>query len=737
MTIQVRINIFMFVMLSLLGIPLIVAGYLFMGKIVYESHTELLTRELRGIHEEILESQKILEDSWVSHIESYVADAQNELLEKFKNYAFHESEHQSDYPYILNSKAKIIQHKDYERDDVFLSYDIVGMFDQENEIITYHHQGKKYIGKFFTISQWDWIVVLAIAEEDVFAERTYYLKFALLLGVGVLIFVFLLSFVFTRKMSQRINNTLYYLKKVEMGDLDVSIPHVKEDEIGLIQQAINSMSFRRKLVESRLKHAKETAEYAKIQADIANQTKSTFLANMSHELRTPLNGILGYAQVLSRDENLSTEQHEGLNIIQRSGEHLLTLINDVLDLSKIEAGKLELVYNEIQLSDFLNDIVAIFRMRAKQKGIDFIYEKLPPPLSLETEEKGKFPAIVYADEKRLRQILLNLLGNAVKFTEQGSVRFIVNYQDNRLRFDIEDTGKGIPPEEQENVFLPFQQMKNQSAKIEGTGLGLPITQKLVNAMGGEIKLESLVGVGSLFWFEVSLDVLKYEDDFEHKIEKPKVVIGFKGEARKILVVDDKQVNRAVLFSLLTPLGFEVITAHHGSHGLEKLSEQPDLILTELFMPEMDGLEMTQKIRQIPEFKDLPIIAVSASVFDYHQQESLDMGCNDFIPKPIQAVVLFEHLQRHLNLTWIYKESEENQKFDIDNNNNNNVVVKLPAKHASIIFDLGMEGDVESILEEVERIEELHENVYPLTEKIRKFASSYDTEKICDLVEQFI
>ncbi|MDM8558729.1 ATP-binding protein [Candidatus Parabeggiatoa sp. HSG14] len=474
--------------------------------------------------------------------------------------------------------------------------------------------------------------------------------------------------------------------------------------------------------------------HAKKEAETANRAKSTFLANMSHELRTPLNGILGYAQILTRDKSLNAKQKEGIDIIQRSGDYLLTLINDILDLSKIEAGKIELYPTDFHFGQFIQGITELFQMRVQQKNIAFNYE----PLS-------HLPIGVKADEKRVRQVLINLLGNAVKFTKKGGIALKIGYHDGKMRFQVEDTGVGIASDEFENIFQPFQQVGDSNYRAEGTGLGLSITKKLVEMMGGKLQVESTFGHGSTFWFVLDLpevSIVKFE-----KAGEP-VIIGFKGLSRKILVVDDKWENRLVLVNLLKPLGFEIWEANDGQEYLAKAQEiNPDLILTDLVMPVMDGFEATRQIRKISAFKNTPVIATSASVFESDKQDSLDAGCNDFIAKPIRVGLLLEKLKNHLELEWI-KETTldshgatnviQNQldKESKESEDSSNFVGPSP-EQAAILFDLAMMGDIGGIVEELDSIEQSDKRLFPFCHQVRQLAKTFDEGKICDLIEPYV
>ncbi|MDM8557588.1 ATP-binding protein [Candidatus Parabeggiatoa sp. HSG14] len=480
----------------------------------------------------------------------------------------------------------------------------------------------------------------------------------------------------------------------------------------------------RKQAELKLQQAKETAEQAKSEAEIANKAKSTFLANMSHELRTPLNGILGYTQILKRDKTLNAQHQEAIAVIHRSGEYLLTLINDILDIAKIEANRIELYPTEFHFDDFLQSIVEIFQMRVKQKGISFIYEKL-----------SHLPKGVYADEKRLRQILINLLSNAIKFTKVGGISLKVGYHNRKIRFQVEDTGVGIAPKELDKIFHPFQRVGDQSLQIEGTGLGLSITKKLVEMMGGELHVESTLGKGSIFW--IMLDLPEMLDFVESKKVDKSNIVGFQGQLRKILIIDDKEANRAILVDLLTPLGFEVIEAIDGQDGLSKARKyMPDLIVMDLIMPIMDGFEATRHIRQSPELKDIIIIMASASVFECHKQQSTEAGCNDFIAKPIHVEELLKLLEKYLELVWIYEENSTNTiDKDIIDEQEDTPPVKLSKEQSATLFKLVMLGDVVGIIELMDEWEQSNKTLSSFANKVRELAETFEIEKLHELVEQ--
>ena len=463
---------------------------------------------------------------------------------------------------------------------------------------------------------------------------------------------------------------------------------------------------------------------AKEAAEVANRAKSEFLANMSHELRTPLNGIMGYAQLLQNSQKMDREDKSRIDIIYRCGSHLLSLINDVLDLSKIEAERMELSPRDFHFPAFLEGVVEICRINAEQKGISFSYQ---PVMGL--------PEGVCADEKRLRQVLINLLGNAIKFTDEGKVTFTVGkVAGGKTRFEVRDTGIGISSEQIKQLFQPFKQIEQRTKQIEGTGLGLAISQKIVQLMGSFIQVESQTGIGSIFAFEIDLPVA--QDWIKTcQCDRSGQIIGIKGSPPTVLVIDDKWESRSLLIKLLQPIGFNVIEANDGEEGWQKIQMyNPQLVITDLLMPMMDGFELIEQIRTSEICPNVAIIATSASVFEAERYKSLSVGANDFLPKPFKTEDLFLKIRKLLHLEWQYEEMNNYSPKVTDENVE--IIVLPPAKTLEEFYELAMKGNLKGIIKKAKFLEQQNQNFIPFAQKISKLAVDFQDREIIKFIYQY-
>ena len=488
----------------------------------------------------------------------------------------------------------------------------------------------------------------------------------------------------------------------------------------------------RKQFEVQLNNAKEAAE-------AANRAKSDFLSNMSHELRTPLNAILGFTELVIRNPGLSTEQLDNLITIRHSGEYLLSLINDVLEFSKIEAGRIVLHKENFDLHQLLLGLEDMFQLRVHEKR-----------LYLNFELGENIPRYIRTDQNKLRQILINLLGNAVKFTEAGGITLIVVYRGIKnkaqrticsLYFEIVDTGIGISNEEREKVFDLFSQINSKQYSQQGTGLGLPISRRFVSMLGGSLKLDSKLNKGTTFSFDISVELA---DSTDQKLARPtRRVTGLvEGQAIfRLLVVDDNKTNRNLMVRLLQIVGFEVQGAENGQEAVAIWEKwQPHLIWMDLRMPVMDGFEAIRQIRFMVDQNDTIgqpiIIALTASVFEEEKAIALSKGCDDFVRKPFKEEEIFEKMRIHIGVQYIYEERKYKNKIyskkKLSKNEFQSAINAVPIDLLNILQKATELSDVSMISEVINNIRAQNSK---LAERLDQYAMNFDYDTILNAVRE--
>ncbi len=484
----------------------------------------------------------------------------------------------------------------------------------------------------------------------------------------------------------------------------------------------------RKNAENELMQTKQELEHAAHVANKANAAKSRFLANMSHELRTPLNAILGHLQLLQRRPDLPDDVYPNLATIQRSSDHLLTLINDILDLAKIEAEQYDLTPAPCDLPTLFQDLLEQFKLHKKIKQLNLFYRS------------RNLPQVIEIDSKCLRQVCTNLLGNAFKFTEQGAIELDVECEENTLIIKVTDSGPGIPADMHKNIFQPFFQCGSEQDKSQGLGLGLAITQTLVTKMEGRITLDSTKDKGSCFRIFLPIKIL--ETMPENKARQHGSIIGYRRtdnqtDPLRILLVDDQRIERHLMLNLLSPLGFDISEASNGHEATELTQQQAfDLILMDVQMPKLSGIEATRSILVNPDTQSIPIIAVTACAFEVDRVETLAAGCCAYLTKPYKIDDLFSTIQTHLPITWQFKE-----KADVIHHSQDTmpeaIPELLPANQQTIDWIDSFETAIISgKSEQMENmIETLKQETPALAEQLLQWTRDYDYEKILTWIEQ--
>ena len=467
---------------------------------------------------------------------------------------------------------------------------------------------------------------------------------------------------------------------------------------------------------------------AKNSAEAASQAKTLFLANVSHELRTPLNAILGFTQLLQRSRDVVPEDQEYLDIIYQSGRHLLNLINDVLEMSKIEAGQMVVSKSQFDLHQLLNSLRSMFTSKAEAKG-----------LSLLVQYTADVPQHILSDERKLAQILINLLNNGLKFTDAGYVSLSVTAQPDgenltRLRFEVRDTGVGISAQEQTLLFRPFTQASSGQQAQEGTGLGLALSQQLVRLLGGEMALESALGRGSTFSFAVRVESLLPSNTAANQPPTSRIVIGLAPNQPpyRLLIVEDRHENRLLLSALLGAVGFVVKTANNGQEGVAVAQEwRPDLIFMDIRMPLMDGYEATGRIKQ--ELTPAPpIVALTAGAFDEERGRALAAGCDDFVPKPFQEEDLWRVLEQQLGVQFLHENDGLLREKQVPLPLSAASLQLLDAEWRALLYQAAIMADQQKMLHLVSLIQGEHPaTAEMLTTLVRQFA----TRELLDLLEK--
>jgi signal transduction histidine kinase/CheY-like chemotaxis protein len=574
-----------------------------------------------------------------------------------------------------------------------------------------------------------WSLISEIEEDESYrGMRNTISRLLLVWWVGFLVLM-LIAYAFARRTEKPLLALVRNARRLAAGNFSGSIREgAGSREIRDLVRSFNNMAAQIRERTGALESARNRAEQASWQADQASRAKSDFLSRMSHELRTPLNGVLGYAQILKRDRNISESQRDTLDAIENCGQHLLELINDVLDIARIESGKLDLNIRPANMHHLVQRVVDVVKPRALEKGLDF-----------EVDTSG-LPFAIFTDAMRLRQILINLLGNAIKFTDEGYVRLRVenDAQNSVLTIYVEDSGSGIPEHRLDEIFGPFAQTIS-GKRAGGAGLGLAISRQLSIALGGELKAQSKPGQGSVFSIN-----LPYTLADEHMSSQTVPVVDVPilpaGSSLRVLVADDNATNRDIMVQLLRDAGFETFQADDGEEVLEIVHAQPlDLILMDIRMPVIDGLTAASTIRQNDSYANIKIIAVSATVLPEMQEEITRCGCDAFLSKPVDARILFKEIERQLGIVMaaspqdimVSQESGEHRaRLEIS------AAVRQQAdKLLQLIGGAARSGDIAQVRGRLIELRALLGEEHGLVLQLQRMSDCFEMEAIDRLVKQ--
>jgi signal transduction histidine kinase/DNA-binding response OmpR family regulator len=613
---------------------------------------------------------------------------------------------------------------------------------QKTQTLNLSVDGQNYFVQVLPVTKQNlnWLAVIIIPESDFMEQINQNARLTILFSGLTLIAATIIGILTARWITIPILKLSRYSQALALGEWQSS--GIENDlletknitEISTLANSFNLMANQLQesfeTLENRVEERTAQLAIAKDKAEVANQAKSSFIANMSHELRSPLNAIIGFSQLMLRTKHLPKEQYENAGIIQRSGEYLLTLINNVLDFSKIEAGKTILNQKDFDLYQLLDDLEDMLHLKAFNAGLELIFDR-----------GDSLPRYIYTDGIKLRQVLLNLLGNAIKFTSAGEVVLFVDSiaqegtEKYTLTFQVCDTGKGISEEELSKLFEAFSQTESGKESQEGTGLGLVISRQFVQLMGGDITVESEINKGTTFSFSIEAKLGKETQEINTPTQQV-LALAPDQPIYKILTVDDKQVNRQLLLKLLVPLGFEIKEASNGQEAINIWDEwEPHLIFMDMRMPIMDGYEATKYIKGTTKGNATAIIALTASVLEEEKAIVLSTGCDDFLRKPFKEHVIFEALTKHLGVQYIYEKLADDNLVSDDNPAMILSVDLLSLKAMSDewrsqLSEAAIEGDSNRVMRLIQEIPDKESVTIRMLEKL---ARQFEFDEIAELL----